>query len=294
MKGSTTRECTARKLCRRLLVPRHRRRQAPPRRVDRRGGRPHLGDRPRPVCDGRPRPYGRRTGHSRADVPPARQHPQGRRQAPRRGQGRALRTVRAHRRDAARLAGRHRRRHRHGVQLRQQGHPRAAQRHRDPRRRDRAARQDRRVPRPAPLHLAARRRRADQRLQLPGLGHAREARPGLPRRAPDDRQARQPDGLPDRGRRAPHHRVRPDARGLAAAAVRQPRRPARPARRAGLHRVHRLGQHRRDAAPAPLGAARRRAARRRGRLAQLLDPRPRRHDATTPSSTCTSRVSSRR
>ena len=47
----------------------------------------------------------------------------------------------------------------------------------------RAARQGRHVRRPAPLHLAAGCRRADQRLQLPGLGHAREARPGLPRRA---------------------------------------------------------------------------------------------------------------
>ena len=41
----------------------------------------------------------------------------------------------------------------------------------------------RHVRRPARLHLAARRRRPDQRLQLPGLGDAREARAGLPRRA---------------------------------------------------------------------------------------------------------------
>ncbi len=190
------------------MVPRLRRRQAPPRRVDRRGGRPDLGDRPRPLGDGRPRPHRRRAGDPCADVPRARRHPQGRRQAPRRGQGPALRPVSAHRRDAPRLPGRHRRRHRHDVQLCQQGHPRAAQRHRDPRRRDRAARQDRRVPRPAPLHLAAGRRGADQRVQLPGLGHAREARPGVPRRAADDRQAGEPDGIPHRARGPPHHRVR--------------------------------------------------------------------------------------
>ena len=76
-----------------------------------------------------------------------------------------------------------------------QGPPRAAQRHRRLRRRPRAARPHRRLPRPARLHLAARRRGADQRLQLPRLGHAREARAGLRRRpavASSSRPARRP------------------------------------------------------------------------------------------------------
>ena len=42
--------------------------------------------------------------------------------------------------------------------------------------------QGRLLRRRAHLHPHPRRRRADQRLQLPGLGHAREARPGLHRR----------------------------------------------------------------------------------------------------------------
>ena len=65
---------------------------------------------------------------------------QGDGQAPHRAQGRALRALGPHRRDQARLGGRHRRRHRHGLLLRLQGHPRAAQRHHRPRRPGRAAR----------------------------------------------------------------------------------------------------------------------------------------------------------
>ncbi len=48
------------------------------------------------------------------------------------------------------------------------------------------------------------------------------------------------------------------------------------------------------AAPAPVRAAWRRPPRRRGRLAELLDPRPRRDASTIPSSTCSSRASSPR
>ena len=58
-----------------------------------------------------------------------------------------------------------------------------------------------------------------------------QARSRLPRRPADDRQAGQPDGLPDRGRRTTHRRVRDPPGGLPAAAHGQPRQPARPARR---------------------------------------------------------------
>ena len=63
-----------------------------------------------------------------------------------------------------------------------QGHPRAAQRHGLSRRPDRAARPRRDIRRPARLHLAPRRRGADQRVQLPGVGHAGEAGADVSRR----------------------------------------------------------------------------------------------------------------
>ena len=76
----------------------------------------------------------------------------------------------------------------------------------------------------------ARRRRPDQRLQLPGLGDAREVRAGVPGRRADRRQAGQPDRLRDRARRPADGRVRAAARGLGAADRRQRHRPARPPR----------------------------------------------------------------
>ena len=115
--------------------------------------------------------------------------------------------------------------------------------------------------RPARLHQPPRRRRADQRLQLPGLGHAREARPRLPRRGAHHREARRPDGLPHRGGGPPHHRDRSPPRGHAAAALRQPAGPARRADGAGPGRVHRIGPHRRAAAHPHQRRPRRRPAR---------------------------------
>ena len=143
------------------------------------------------------------------------------------------------------------------LQLRQQGRTGTAQRHDRARRLAGAARSRWDVRRPASLHVPARRRGADQRLQLPGVGDAREARPGLPGRAAEHRQAGQPDRLPHRGRRAPDHRVRHPARGCAAAAGGQRGRPARPARGPGLGRLHRVGAHGGDPAHAPVGPARR-------------------------------------
>ena len=62
----------------------------------------------------------------------------------------------------------------------------------------------------------------DQRLQLPGVGNAREARARLHRRRSLHRQARLADGVPGRGCREAHHRVRPDARGRAATGCASP------------------------------------------------------------------------
>ena len=74
-------------------------------------------------------------------------------------------------------------------------------------------------------HLRAARRRggAHQRLQLPGVGHAREAGPDAARRRAGDRQARHPDQLPHRAGVPPHHRVRPAARRRGAADLRRGR-----------------------------------------------------------------------
>ena len=130
------------------------------------------------------------------------------------GQGRALRAVAPHRRHPARLDGRHRRRHRHRVQLSPARAPASCPttRSSSTARLERLGREGT-LRRPARLHLAARCRGADQRVQLPGLGHAREARARVPRRPADDREAGQPDGVPHRAGRPPDHRVRAAARG---------------------------------------------------------------------------------
>ena len=135
--------------------------------------------------------------------------------------------------------GRHRRRHRRAVHLLVEGSPRAAERPGLRRRPRRAALEGRLVPRPAHLHAAARRRGADQRVQLPGVGVAREVRAGVPRRRADARQAGHADRLPRRGVRAHPRRVGAAARGLAAARERQradPVRPPAPRRPRRLHR----------------------------------------------------------
>ena len=129
----------------------------------------------------------------RADLPPARDAAQAVRPRPHRAQGRALRDLGAHRRDQGRLVGRHRRRHRRAVLVLGQGPTRDAERPGVRRRPRRAALEGRLVPRPAHLHAAARRRRADQRVQLPGVGLAREVRTRVPRRHAHARQARDAD-----------------------------------------------------------------------------------------------------
>ena len=58
------------------------------------------------------------------------------------------------------------------------------------------------------VRAAAGRRVADQRVQLPGVGHAREARTGRARRCALDRETGDADRVPHRADVPPHHRVR--------------------------------------------------------------------------------------
>lgn len=234
------------------------------------------------------RARGRRARVARAHLPPARAAAEGPRAVPEGAQGRAVRAVRAVRGDEVRLVDRHRRRLRRAARVRVQGQARAAERQGLRRRARRAARARRHVRRPAHLHAAARCRGPDQRLQLPHVGAAREVRARVHRRGADADQARVPDGVRDREDGRADARLRAAARGVAAAGLRFGGRPAGPPDRAGPGRVHRLRVH----GPAPAHAPGRDpvvgAVQRRGRLAQLLDPRPGRGQPARPSSTCSS------
>ena len=246
------------------------------RRIDRRTRRPGQHRRPRPRGRTAVRAHRGPAEPRCADLPPARDAAQAVRPRPHRAQRRALRDLGAHRRDQGRLVGRHRRRHRRAVLVLGQGSTRDAERPRLRRRPRRAAVEGRLIPRTAYLHAAARGGRADQRVQLSGVGVAREIRSRVPRRHADARQARHADGLPGGGVRAHPRRVGPAARGLAPDRERQradPVRPPAPRRPRGLHR-QRL--HRRDAARPRLRADRRGALHERDRLDQRLDPRRRR------------------
>ena len=276
------------------LAHRHRRGAATARRRDRRGDRQGLlgGRRLRRGAGSRPRR--RRARAAGADVPPARGAAQGPGGASARAPRRAVRGVGAHRRHPRRLQVRRRRRHRHAARLRVEGQAGAAQRHRLRRRRGGAAQQGRDLRRPAHLHVAARGRGAGQRVQLPGVGAAGEARPRVPRRRAERGQAREPHGVPHGQAGGADRRIGVAPRGHAAARRRERGRHVRPPHRAGPRLVHRLGGHRRQAAHQPDDRGAGRPVQRRGRLAQPLDPRPRRHCPARRSSTSTSRVSSPR
>ena len=160
------------------------------RRVDRRGGHPRLDRGARPRRRARVRAHGRAGQPRRADVPPAGGAAQADGARAHRAQGRALRAVEPHRRDEAGLVGRHRRRHRRALHLLGQGSARDAELQGLRRRRRREPLEGRLIPRTAYLHPPARRGRADQRVQLPGVGLAREVRPRVPRGRADAREAR--------------------------------------------------------------------------------------------------------
>ena len=226
-------DATARELRRRPLV--HRRRRGPTARSTRAPARRSSGSRPQGLDLGEMTTYARTVGgpalraltfHERAGMLKA----LGKQLMAHIDEFHALSLP--HRRHQGRRDGRHRGRHRHAVRLRQRRHPAAAQRHRPARRRPDPAGQGRHLRRPARLHLAARRDGADQRLQLPGLGDAREAGAGLPRRAPDHRQAGRQTSYVTEAVVREIVESGPPAGGLGAAADRQPGRTARRAHRA--------------------------------------------------------------
>ena len=154
----------------------------------------------------------RRPGAAGDRLPAARGAPEGARRLPQRAQGSALRDLAPHRRDAQRQLGRHRRRHRHALRLRVDGRQRAAVGQPAARRPGGAARQEGPLRRHAHPGAARRRRRAHQRLQLPGLGPAREVRADLSRRHAVHRQAGDGDELSHRGAGAHDGGLGPAAR----------------------------------------------------------------------------------
>ncbi len=109
---------------------------------------------------------------------------------------------------------------------------------------------------------------------FPVWGPAGEVRPGVHRRRPDAGQTRLADRLPHLAGHRTGRRVRTAARRCAAVRVRQRRRSARPPRGAGPRRLHRLCLDRAAVALAPDRRVAGGAVQRRGRLAELLDPRP--------------------
>ena len=160
----------------------------------------------------------------------------------------------------------------------------------------RAARPGRPVRRPAHPHPAARRGRADQRLQLPGVGAAGEvrARPSSPACPPSIKPATPTAYLTARlVELIVESGLLPD--GALQLRLRQRRRPARPPHRAGpASRSPARRPPRSGCAPTRRSSARVGAVQRRGRLAELLDPRPGRRARARRSSTSTSSSSSPR
>lgn len=92
---------------------------------------------------------------------------------------RVLHTLHCHRCDDARFRGGHRRRIRDPAELREQGSARIARQHSLSGRKRRASRQGRNLPRATHLYITSRRRRADQRLQFPGVGFLEKLAPAF-------------------------------------------------------------------------------------------------------------------
>ena len=217
-------------------------------------------------------------GAAGARLPAARGAPEGARRVPERAQGRALRDLAPHRRDAKRRLDRHRGRHRHAVRVRRRWAAtscrRATSLHEGP---AVVARQEGQLRGDAHPGAARRRRRPHQRLQLPDLGLAREIRAELPRGHALHRQARDVHQLPHRGAGPHDHRVGLLPEGACNWSS------ARPATCSTGSTASDIVTFTGSADTAAKLRARRepdRAARsvqRRGRFAQRRDPRPRHH-----------------
>ena len=211
-----------------------------------------------------------------ARLPAARRDPASTRQIHHREQGSAVRRVGAHRRHAQRRLDRHRRRQRHAVRVLERRQQRAAVGQRGARGAGDPLEQEGRLRGHAHPGAAARRGGAHQRVQLSGVGPAREIRAHLSGRHAVHRQAGHRHQLPHRGAGALDRQVRTAARRRAAAGDRRHRRPARQARRPGRGHLHRQRRHRGQAARAPQHREALDPVQRRGRLAELRDPRARR------------------
>ncbi len=162
-------------------------------------------------------------------------------------QARVLRAVARNRRDQRRFLDRHRRRDRHDARVREQGQAGTPEQPRLSRRSGGGAVEGRQFRGTAHLRAARRRRSAYQRLQLPRLGNAREARPCAACGRAGAGEARDGDQLPHRARRAAHRRDRSAAAGRAATGLWRRRRPVRSPRLPGRGVVHGLGGDGREA-----------------------------------------------
>ena len=185
----------------------------------------------------------RRSGAPQDDVPPARADAQGDGAAADGAEGGFLPRVRRHRCDARRFLDRHRGRHRDVFRVRLTWTARVSQRDLLYRRAAGAAVEGRNVRRASHLRAARGRGRSHQRVQLPRLGNAREARADAARRRAGDREAGDDHvvsrrvGVSRDDRRANLSRRRDPAD------LRERGRPARSPRRAVRGRVHRIGVH---------------------------------------------------
>ena len=186
------------------------------------------------------RPPGRRAEAAGDDVPPASPNAQGHGPASHGREGGALPGLGGHRGNQGRFLGRHRGWHRHLLRVRQSGAPRVPRRDLLRRRIGRAALEGGQLPRPASVRAARGGGGPHQRLQLPLLGNAGEARSHLPRRDAGDRQAGHRDVVPHRADGAQHGERGDPPGGRAPDHLRRRGRPARPPDLPGRRHLHRL------------------------------------------------------
>ena len=231
----------------------------------------------------------RRPGAARADLPPAGRAAEVAGRVPARAPGRAVRAVGADRGDAVRLQVRRRRRHRRAAQLREQGPAGAAERHRlhrgrRPSRWAGAASSSASTSSPRCAGVAVQ----INAFNFPVWGPLEKFAPaflaGVPSLVKPASQtayltARLVELIVESGL-LPEGSLQ-----LVCGSVGRPARPPRPSR---TWCVHRLGLDRPAAARAPDGGRPLGPVQRRGRLAELLHPRPGRGAGHAPSSTCTS------
>ena len=210
--------------------------------------------------DARSCPQGRGPGAAAPDLPRARAHAEGARQCGDGAQGGALRALLRHRRHPHRQLDRHRGRRGDALLLLVQGPARIAQRPCADRRRDGAALARRQLRRPARLHPAPGRRGPYQRVQLPGLGNARETGPDPARRGSGDREAGERDRLSHRARGPDHDRGGRASERRPAIDHGRDRRPHGPSHLPGRGELHRLGGDRDEAADPSRDRARNRSA----------------------------------